>query len=237
MPLSATGARSVASAEALFAPLTPSPPSDVREHAVERARCTAEIERLHKRRCESNFPVGEEAAELLLSRPCSMRGLLLVGAKRSQLPMRGEDLLHHTGTEATDQLVLQIRLAHIEAEPLHVGAAEVATEAGALESEPQRALLSRVAETGQPDIRATRTVQIQEPADCLRAPNRHDGNTLGRENPATSQSKRHQRDLVTDALNKHDCARVHDPGSLTTERRLRPRLPESPSPREAGEFT
>ncbi len=124
------------------------PVSDVREHAVERMRDPVEVERFHERRCEPDLPVREEAAELLLGRPRAMRGLLLVRPERSQPPVRGEDLLHHGSTEGTNQLVLQIRLAHVKAEPLHVAAAEVATEPGAFESEPDPALLSGVAEAG-----------------------------------------------------------------------------------------
>jgi len=99
-----------------------------------------------------------------------MRGLLLVGAKRSQLPMCGQYLLHDGSTQAADQLVLQIRFAHVEAESFRVVAAEVATEARAVESTPELGLFSRVAQTGQPDVGAARAVEVQEPADCMRAP-------------------------------------------------------------------
>src|SRR3954466_5101366 len=123
----------------------------MREHAVERARYAAEIKRLDQRRRESDLPVVQEAAELFLGGPCAMRELLLVGAKRSQYPVRGEDCLHYRGAKAAHQLVLQVRLAHVEAEAFHLGAAETETKAGPLESTAQLALLSRVAETSQPD--------------------------------------------------------------------------------------
>jgi hypothetical protein len=119
-----------------------------------------------------------------------MRGLLLVGAKRSQLPVRGQDLLHRGSTEATDQLVLQILFAHVEAESFHLRAAEVDTKAGALESASERSLLSRVAETREPGVGATRAVPVQEPTDRLRAPDRQNGDALGREIPATSDRQR-----------------------------------------------
>jgi hypothetical protein len=49
------------------------PASDVGEHAVQWARYAAEIERLDQGRCESDLPVGEEAAELFLGDSRSMR--------------------------------------------------------------------------------------------------------------------------------------------------------------------
>src|SRR4051812_1501981 len=146
----------------------------MREHAVERARYAAEIKRLDQRRREPDLPVVQEAAELFLGGPSAMRELLLVGAKRSQHAVGGEDCLHDRGTKATDQFVLQIRLADVEAEPFHLGAAEIEPEAGPLESTPQLALLSRVAETSQLDARPARAVQAQEPCERLRAADRHD---------------------------------------------------------------
>jgi hypothetical protein len=144
----------------------------VREYTVKRARYSGEIERLHERRRESDLPVGQEAAQLFLGGSGSMRRLLLVGAKRSQLPVGGQDLLHYGSTEATDQLVLEILFAYVEAESLHLRAPEIDTKARALESTPERRLLARVAETREPDIGATRAVKVQEPADRPRAPDR-----------------------------------------------------------------
>lgn len=160
--------------------------SDVSEHTVERARHPAEVERLDERRGESDLPVVEEAVELFLGRPCSMRGLLLVRAERRQPSVRGENLLHGGDAEAADELVLQVCFTHVETEPFHVGAAEVETEAGAPKSTPKVALFSCVTETGQRDAGCTRTVDAQEAADRLRAPDRHNGNALGNEIPTTA---------------------------------------------------
>ena len=107
--------------------------SDGGEHFVKWARYAARLERLHERRRESDLPVREEAPELFFGRLRSVRRLLLVGAKRSQLPMCCEDLLYELGAQRADQLVLQIPLARGEAKPLHPGAVEVTTEACALE--------------------------------------------------------------------------------------------------------
>src|SRR5262249_9649382 len=137
-----------------------------------------------------------------------MRWLLLVGAKGSQLPILGEDLRHHPGAQAPDELVLEVGFADVEAEPLHVGAAEIPTEAGALEGDPQAARFSRVAEAGHHEVRAVRAVKLEEPAHRLRAPGRNDGNSLAREIPAAAQRERLQRDLVADALHQHDRTRA-----------------------------
>src|SRR4051794_15342681 len=99
----------------------------MREDAVERPGYAAQIERLDQRRRKPDLPVGQEPAELFLGPSRSMRGLLLVGAKRSEDPVRREDRLDGWGAEATDQLVLQIRLAHIEPEPFHPGATHAGT--------------------------------------------------------------------------------------------------------------
>jgi hypothetical protein len=204
----------------------PRPASDMREHAVERARYAAEIKRLDKRRREPDLPVVQEAAELFLGAPSAMRELLLIGAKRSQYPVRGEDCLHARGAKTTDQLVLQIRLADVEAEPFHVGAAEIGTEAGPLESTPQLALLARVAEAGDPHARPSRGVQAQEPVERLRAPHRQHRNALGHEIPPAPSREGVERNLVTDTFDEHDCTRSLDPASLTTEQAA-PRPPTS----------
>lgn len=201
--------------------------SDVGEHALQCARYAAKLERLHERRCESDLPVREEAPKLFLGRPCSVRWLLLVGAKRSQLPIRGEDLLYDLGAKTADQLVLQIPIAHEEAKSLHPSAVEVLTEASALEGATERSLLPRVTEPGQPDIRSGRTVEIQESADRLRSPDGQYGNALGRKISATANRERLQRNLVAHALNKHNRTQELHPGILTLERKAivtRPRL-------------
>jgi hypothetical protein len=147
-------------------------PSCVREHTVERPRHPAEIERLDERRREADLPVRQEAAQLVLDRPVPVRGLLLVGAKRSKLAVSGEDLLHGRSAKAPDQLVLQIPVAHVEAEAFHLRSAELDTEPRALQSTPEPVLLTGVEEAGQRDVGATRPVAAQEPSDRLRAPDR-----------------------------------------------------------------
>ena len=142
----------------------------------------------------------------------------------SQLPVRGQDLLHHGSTQATDQLVLQIPFAHVEAESFHLRAAEIDTKAGALKSTPELALFPasqrpparRQSHAGRRDSGTGRP-----PA----RPDRQNGNAFAPQIPATSERKRLQRDLVTHSLNQHDCTPPPDPRSLTTANRRRPRRP------------
>ena len=196
----------------------------MREHAVEWARYAAQVKRLDQGRRQSDLPVGQEAAELFLGTPFAMRELLLVGAKRTQYPVRLQDRLDDGGAKATDQLVLQIGLADVEAEALHLGTAEIETEAGPLESTPQPALFARVAETSEPDARPARSIPAQEPAERLRAPDRHDRYALGHEISAAPSREGLERKLVADTFNQHDCTWTLDPARLCAVQRSRTKL-------------
>src|SRR3954464_11539267 len=105
-----------------------------------------------------------------------MHALLLVGAKRSQDPVLREDCLHGRGAEAPDELVLQVRLADVEAQPFQPAPVGIQTQPGPLERAPQLALLSCVAETSQADARIVRAVPVQEAGEGMRATDRYDRN-------------------------------------------------------------
>src|SRR5205809_1356816 len=98
--------------------------SDVREYAVQRRRHAGEIARVYEqRRCLDLAAAvrAQEAAELLRVGPSPPRGLLLELAERFQLARGVDDALHRRDAERADELVLQVRDAHVEAQPLHVG--------------------------------------------------------------------------------------------------------------------
>ena len=141
--------------------------------------------------------------------PASPLGLLLEGAEGSKIALSVHDLLDGVGTQCADQLVLQIDDAHVEAQPFHLRASEVGAEAGPLEPAAVVTFLCRHHEAGQPDVQPVRAEQPQEPADRLRAPDRHDGNALGIEIAATSLSERLERALVADPFDEDD--RFHSP--------------------------
>ena len=150
------------------------------------------------------------------------RSLLLEGAEGSELSLSVDDLLHGSGTESADQLLLQVCVARVETEAFHVGAGEAGAEAGPLETSPEFALLRGVVETCQPNVEPLRAEAAQEPSYGLRAPDRHDGDALGVEIPATAPGERFERALVADPFDEHDRAcvdgcrvnmllRVHNP--------------------------
>ena len=181
------------------------------KHPVERPRHLAEIERLDEQARVADLPAAAAAhptLKLLLSRPSLPGGLLLQGAERSKVSLSLGDLLHGPRAEGADQLVFQIGDAHVETQPFHLGAREVDAEAGSLETTPEVALLSRVAETRQPDVEPTGAEQLEESSYGLRTPDRHDGDALSVEVPATAFSERFEGVLVTDPLDEHYCSRA-----------------------------
>jgi len=181
--------------------------SDVRKYTVKRARHLGEIERIDEQPSVVDLSAAagsHEAPKLRLNRAPLLRGLLLEGAERSKVTLGVHDLFHGGGTEGADQLVLQVCDAHVETEPFHLGASQVGAEAGPLETAPEVAFLSGVAETRQFDVKPLRAEQIQEPSYRLRAPNRHDGNALSIKIPTTARGEHFERALVADPLDEHD---------------------------------
>src|SRR5438477_6539829 len=140
------------------------------KHQVERPRHLGQIERLDE---QTRIPdlataaAAHEAPELLLGGPSLPRRLLLKGAEGSKVSLSFDDLFDGVGAESADQLVLQVGVAHVEAELFHVGPGEAGAETGPLETAPERHLLCSVAETRQPDVKPVRAEPIQEPCNRL----------------------------------------------------------------------
>ena len=179
------------------------------KYTVQRPRDLAEIQRVDEqgRRLDLPTPVGaHEAPELLLIGPSSPRRLLLEGAERFKLTLSVDDLFYGGRTERADQLVLQVCDAHIETERFHIGAREMGAQAGPLQSAPEVALLSGIAESCQPDVEPLGAEEIQGASDALRTSHCHDRNAVSVEVPTTAFSQRFERDLVADPFNKHDRA-------------------------------
>ena len=65
-----------------------------------------------------------------------------------EVALHVDDRLHGVRSERADQLVLEIGLADVEAEPFEVRASLGGAEAGTLEAAPELALLAGVAEPG-----------------------------------------------------------------------------------------
>jgi dihydrofolate reductase len=177
------------------------------KHAVERPRHLREIERLYEQARVSDLPAAaaaHEATKLLLNRPALPRRLLLESAEGSKLSLTVDDLFHAAGAEGADQLVLQVCDADVETESLHLGAGEVGAESGPLEAAPELCLLCGVTEARQSEVEPLRAEHLEEASDALRATNRHDGDALGPEVPATASSQRLQCVLVARPFDEYD---------------------------------
>ena len=178
------------------------------EYPVERPRHLAEIERLDEEARVADLPpaaAAHEAPKLLLGGPPFPRRLLLEGAEGPKVSVRFDDLLDSRGTERADQLILQIRDAHVEAQPFHVGTSEAGAESGPIETAPELALLCVVVETRHLDVMPLRPVQLEELSDRLGASDRNDGNALCVKVAAAALGERFERDLVADSFDEHDC--------------------------------
>jgi len=177
------------------------------KYTVQRPRDLAEIQRVDEqgRRLDLPTPVGaHEAPELLLIGPSSPGRLLLEGAERFKLTLSVDDLFYGRRTERADQLILQVCDAHIEPERFHIGARQMGAQAGPLQSTPEVAFLSGIAESCQPDVEPLGAEEIQEASDALCTSHCHDRNALSVEVPTSACSQRFERDLVADPFNKHD---------------------------------
>ena len=119
-----------------------------------------------------------------------------------------DDLLNRVDTEGAYQFLFEVGDAHVEAQPFHVGAREVGAEPGTLERAAEVAFLSRVAETCQLHIEPVGAKSMQEPPDRLRTPDRHDGDALGVEVPASASGERLERALVAEPFDEHDGTRL-----------------------------
>jgi len=176
------------------------------QYPVERPRHSIEIERLDEEARVADLSpaaAAHEAPKLLLGGPPFPRRLLLEGAEGPEVSVRLDDLLHSRGAERADQLILQIRDAHVEAQPLHVGTSEAGAESGPIEAAPELSLLCVVVETCHPDVMPLRPVQLEELSDCLGAADRHDGDALCFQVAAAALGERFERDLVADSFDEH----------------------------------
>jgi hypothetical protein len=179
------------------------------KYSLERPRHMAEIEGVNEQSRVSDLPAAaaaHEAPKLLLSGPSLPHTLLLECAEGAKFSLSVDDLFHGGGTESADQFVLQVCNAHVETESFHLVASEVGAETGPLETAPEVAFLSGVAESGQSDVEPLRAEEIQEASDGLRTPDRHDGDALSVKIPATALGERFERALVADPFDEHDRA-------------------------------
>ena len=117
-------------------------------------------------------------------------------------------------TETTDQLVLEVRVAHVETEIFHAVAGEIDAEARLFETAPEVTFFSGVAQTGEPGVAPTGAEDVEGAPDVRRAADRHDGNALGSEVSAATSGERLQRAPVAEPFDEHDCASAFVIGEL-----------------------
>ena len=181
------------------------------EHPIERPRnLRLEIELVDEQARVADLPpaaASHEAPQLLLRRSSLPHGLFLQRSEGSKVSLRVDDPLDRRDSESPDQLVLEIRDAHVEAEGLHVGAREVGPESRALETASEVALFSRITETREREVEPAGAEASQEPAYRLRSPDRHDGDALGLEVTAAALGERFDSALVADAFDQDHRAR------------------------------
>src|SRR5204863_2295042 len=128
--------------------------------AVERSGNRVEVERLDEQLRVAGLPpaaASEPPAQLLFDRPSLPLRLLLQSSERPQVSLRVCDLLDGCGADGADELRLQVRLADVEPEPLHLRPAERGPEAGALQRAPELEFFAGVAEAGDRDAHPGRT--------------------------------------------------------------------------------
>ena len=125
----------------------------------------------------------EEAMELFRNSPSSPLGLVLEGAECRQVTLSVDHLFHGGRAESADQLILEVCDADVKTEFLHIGATEVGAETGSLETTPEGALLSGVAEARQSDVETRRPEDLQEGSDVRRTPDWHNDDALSLQIP------------------------------------------------------
>ena len=166
-----------------------------------------EIKRLDEQACVSDLSAAaaaQEASELLLGSPSAPGRLLLKRAERAELSLSVDNPLHRGGAESADQLVLEVRDAHVETKAFQLGAGAVGTESGLLEATPEVVLLRGVTEARQPEVAPVWAEEIEEPSDGVGTSDRDNGDALGVEIPTVALGERCQRDLVARPFDQHD---------------------------------
>ena len=179
----------------------------MREHAVERPRHVREVERLDEKRGVPDLPAAAAAHEppqLVVGRARAPFRLLLQGLERPELTLALDDRLDARRAEHPDQLVLEVDLADVEPERLHVGPRETRAETCALERAPEVPFLAGVAEAREAQAEPFGAEPLERAADRLGASDREDLDTLGGEVPPAPARERLDRTLVAEPLDEDD---------------------------------
>jgi hypothetical protein len=163
--------------------------SHVRKNTVQRPWHVAEIERVDEQARVLDLPAAtcaHETPKLGFGGQSSPGGLVLQGAERSQLSIGIDNLFDGRGSKGADQLVLEVRVADVEAKAFRLGAAEMSPQARPLEGAPEVVLLRGVADARQSDVQPPRAESFEGVSNPLGSADRHNDNALGGELPPTA---------------------------------------------------
>jgi hypothetical protein len=145
-----------------------------------------------------------EAVKVLLEGPAAVEGLVLQLPKRCELALALDDQLDARGAEASNQLVLEVGVAHVEAETLQLRAVEIRSEAGVLETSADVILLREVVQTCESDVTSVWSEQGQETPDVRCAAHRDDGDRLIAKIPLASRGDDLESDLIAQSFDEYD---------------------------------
>jgi len=187
----------------------------VREHAVEWTRDVVQIECADEEWGVPGLPVPHEPVELSAERQCALLGLLLERAEPTRLALCVDDPRDPLASERTHELVLEIGLAHVEAERLQPIAVDGSSDPSSLERTPDLVLLPCIAQTGDLDVRADIAEGV---AERVSASDRDHGDALGVQVATAPFGQHLEREPVADPLHEYDGASGHAAIVLSSHR-------------------
>lgn len=186
-------------------------PGGIGENSVEWSRDAVEIERVDEDAGVADLAApaaAHEPAQLFLDGTATPRRHLLEGPEAMEITVAAQDVFDGYRTERANQLILQIRDAHEEAEPFHCRAREIRAETGALERSPKDPLLACIVEAREPESISWSTELGQEASDAVRASKPNNLDAGRREVDLASPGQCFDRDLVARAFNNHKRAHL-----------------------------
>ena len=202
------------------------------ENSVEWSRDAVEIERVDEDAGVADLAApaaAHEPAQLFLDGTAAPSRHLLEGPEATEIIVAAQEFFDGRCTERANQLILQIRDAHVEAEPFHLGAREVRAETGALERSPKDPLLACIVEAREPESMRWSTELGQEASDAVRASEPNDLDAGRREVDPAAPGQCFDRDLVAQAFNNHNRPHLDVIGARLHRRHPTLALPSSNS--------
>jgi hypothetical protein len=168
----------------------------VSQESFERARDLARLQGADEQRCVASLTAAaaaHETPELGFDGAPSPGRLVLERAEGAEVSFGLDDPLDAVGAEGANELVLEVGVADEDAGFL---------DPSSLEGAAESALLTGVAEAGEPDVQALRAILLEVAPDRLRATHGDDRDPLSGEVATVPLGEGFHRDLVADALDE-----------------------------------